>query len=167
MHYTLRFFFSSKCSLFHNANFFGSCVIHILYTECAEIKENNSGAKGLKCGVAVVHFIKVLYMILSFAVWCKIYKIIYSVVKIQCWLYRCGIRPCIKNILFRSVRYGSRPCAMRRVVFVLYCQAQVLILVCELTEDDAHLPQHVGVVKIIFSGTFVTCAWTVFWRVNV
>ena len=31
-------FSSSKCSLFHNANFFGSCIIHILYTECAEIK---------------------------------------------------------------------------------------------------------------------------------
>ena len=42
------FFFSSKCSLFHNANCFGSCIIHILYTECAEIKKNNSGAKGLK-----------------------------------------------------------------------------------------------------------------------
>ena len=47
MLYTLRFFFSSKCSLFHNANFFGSHIIHILYTECAEIKKNNSGAKGL------------------------------------------------------------------------------------------------------------------------
>ena len=42
------FFFSSKCSLFHNANLFGSCIIHILYTECAKIKKNNSGAKGLK-----------------------------------------------------------------------------------------------------------------------
>ena len=31
------FFFSSKCSLFHNANFFGACIIHILYTECAKI----------------------------------------------------------------------------------------------------------------------------------
>jgi hypothetical protein len=41
------FFFFSKCSLFHNANVFGSCIIHILYTECAEIKKNNSGAKGL------------------------------------------------------------------------------------------------------------------------
>ena len=30
--------FSSKCSLFHNANLFGSCIIHILYTECARIK---------------------------------------------------------------------------------------------------------------------------------
>ena len=29
--------FSSKCSLFHNANFFASCIIHILYTVCAKI----------------------------------------------------------------------------------------------------------------------------------
>ena len=28
-------FFSSKCSLFHNANLFGSCIIHILHTGCA------------------------------------------------------------------------------------------------------------------------------------
>ena len=47
MLYTLRFFFSSKCSLFHNANLFGSYIIHILYTGCAKIKNNNSGAKGL------------------------------------------------------------------------------------------------------------------------
>ena len=33
------FFFSSKCSLFHNANLFGSCIIHVLYTGCAEIKK--------------------------------------------------------------------------------------------------------------------------------
>jgi len=32
-------FFSSKCSLFHNSNFFGSCIIHILYTGCAKIKK--------------------------------------------------------------------------------------------------------------------------------
>ena len=30
------FFFSSKCSLFHNSNVFGSCIIHILYTGCAK-----------------------------------------------------------------------------------------------------------------------------------
>jgi len=35
--YILRFFLSSKCSLFHNSNLFGSCFIHILYTECAKI----------------------------------------------------------------------------------------------------------------------------------
>ena len=33
------FFFSSKYSLFHNANLFGSCIIHILYTGCAKIKK--------------------------------------------------------------------------------------------------------------------------------
>ena len=32
MIYTLRFFSSSKCSLLHNSNVFGSCIIHILYT---------------------------------------------------------------------------------------------------------------------------------------
>ena len=47
MLYTLRFF-SSKCSLFHNANLFGSRIIHILYTGCDKIKKNNSGAKGLR-----------------------------------------------------------------------------------------------------------------------
>ena len=39
MLYTLRYFFSSKYSLFHNANLFGSCIIHILYIGCAEIKK--------------------------------------------------------------------------------------------------------------------------------
>ena len=44
----LSVFLSSKCSLFHNGNLFGSCIIHILYTECAKIKKkNNSGAKRL------------------------------------------------------------------------------------------------------------------------
>jgi len=41
------FFFSSKCSLFHNCNIFGSCIVHILYTEFAKIKKSNSGAKSL------------------------------------------------------------------------------------------------------------------------
>jgi len=40
------FSFSSKFRLFHNATFFGSCVIHILYTGCAKIKKK-SDAKGL------------------------------------------------------------------------------------------------------------------------
>ena len=31
--------FSSKCSLVHNYNVFGSCIIHILYTGCAKIKK--------------------------------------------------------------------------------------------------------------------------------
>ena len=51
--YTLRFF-SSKCSLFHNSNVFGSCIIHILYTGCAKFKKNNSGAKRLMRYVTIV-----------------------------------------------------------------------------------------------------------------
>jgi len=43
-----QFFPSSKCSLFHNSNVFGSCIIHILYTGCAKIKKKKySGAKRL------------------------------------------------------------------------------------------------------------------------
>ena len=41
------FFFSSKCSLFHNSNLFGSCSIHILYASVLKLKKNNSGAKRL------------------------------------------------------------------------------------------------------------------------
>jgi len=51
MVYTLHFL-SSKCSLFHNSNLFGSCIIHILYTGCAKIKKNNSGPKRLNCWYA-------------------------------------------------------------------------------------------------------------------
>jgi len=36
MLHNLRFS-SSKFRLFHNATFFGSCIIHILNTECAKI----------------------------------------------------------------------------------------------------------------------------------
>jgi len=32
-------FFSSKCSLFHNSNIFGSCIIHILYTGVLKLKK--------------------------------------------------------------------------------------------------------------------------------
>jgi hypothetical protein len=42
------FFFFSKRSLFHNANLFGSYIIHILYTGVLKLKKNNSGAKGLR-----------------------------------------------------------------------------------------------------------------------
>jgi len=40
------FFFSSKCSLFHNSNVFGSCIIHILYTGCAKITKIITAPKG-------------------------------------------------------------------------------------------------------------------------
>ena len=44
--YTLRFFSSSKCSLFHNSNVFGSCMIHILF-----IYSTNIGTDYFKHGV--------------------------------------------------------------------------------------------------------------------
>ena len=59
------FSFSSICSLFHNANLFGSCIIHILYTGCAKItKNNNSGVKGLieQHSKFLLHTLQVLYM---------------------------------------------------------------------------------------------------------
>jgi len=40
------FFFSSKCSLFHNSNVFGSCFIHILYT----VLDNIRMADACECG---------------------------------------------------------------------------------------------------------------------
>jgi hypothetical protein len=40
------FFLFSKCCLFHNANFFGSCIIHILLTGCAKIKKIIPASKG-------------------------------------------------------------------------------------------------------------------------
>jgi len=39
-------FFSSKRSLFHKVNLFGSCIIHILYTGCAKIKKIIPAPKG-------------------------------------------------------------------------------------------------------------------------
>ena len=47
MVYTLRFFYNSKRSLFHNSNMFGSCIIHILYTGVLKLKKKNSGSKRL------------------------------------------------------------------------------------------------------------------------
>jgi hypothetical protein len=37
MLHTLHFF-PSKCRLFHNATYFGSCIIHILYTGVLKFK---------------------------------------------------------------------------------------------------------------------------------
>ena len=45
MVYTLSFL-SSKCSLFHNSNVFGSCIIHILY-----IYSTNIGIVYFKHGI--------------------------------------------------------------------------------------------------------------------
>jgi len=41
------FFLSLKCSLFHNANLLGSCIIHILYTWGAKIKKIIPAPKGI------------------------------------------------------------------------------------------------------------------------
>jgi len=40
------FFPSSKCSLFHNSNIFGSCIIHILYTGVLKLKKIIPAPKG-------------------------------------------------------------------------------------------------------------------------
>jgi len=45
MLYTLYFFYS-KYSLFHNANLFGSCIIHILYTGVLKLKKKITAPKG-------------------------------------------------------------------------------------------------------------------------
>ena len=39
-------FFSSKCLLFHNATFFGSCIIHILHTGVLKFKCKTPVPKG-------------------------------------------------------------------------------------------------------------------------
>jgi len=33
------FYFSSTCSLLHNSNVFGSCIIHVLYTDVLKLKK--------------------------------------------------------------------------------------------------------------------------------
>jgi hypothetical protein len=43
---------SSECSLFHNSNIFGSCIIHILYTGVLKLR-NNSGAKRLRGSISI------------------------------------------------------------------------------------------------------------------
>ena len=73
------FFVFSKCSLLHNANFFGSCNIHILYTGCAEIKKNNSGAKGLRRLVCIVVSCLVCIVVLVLCVLLSSYVYLYYV----------------------------------------------------------------------------------------
>jgi len=45
MVYTLRLS-TSKFSLFHNSNLFGSCIIHILYTGVLKLKKIILAPKG-------------------------------------------------------------------------------------------------------------------------
>ena len=49
--YSPFFFPSSKCSLFHNSNVFGSCIIHILY-----IYSTNIGTEYFKHGIYSTFF---------------------------------------------------------------------------------------------------------------
>ena len=66
MVYTLPFFFSlsSKCSLFHNSNVFGSCIIHILYTGCANFKKKirRQKVKGTLVNLGDLSVGRVVYM---------------------------------------------------------------------------------------------------------
>jgi len=56
MVYTVRFF-SSKCSLFHNFNVFGSCIIHILYTGVLKLKEIISAPKNVNIIIRTLEII--------------------------------------------------------------------------------------------------------------
>ena len=47
MVYTLRFFFSLKCNLFHNSNLFGSVLFTFYIQSVLKLKKNNSGAERL------------------------------------------------------------------------------------------------------------------------
>ena len=57
-----QFFFSSKCSLFHNSNVFGSCIIHILYIYSTNkryilyIYTSNIGTEYFKHGIYSLFF---------------------------------------------------------------------------------------------------------------
>ena len=53
-------FFFSKCSLFHNANLFGSCIIHILYTGCAKIKKIIPAPKGYVKSCIILYFVSLV-----------------------------------------------------------------------------------------------------------
>jgi len=62
MLYNFRFFFFSKCSFFHISYIFGSCFIHILYTECAKrfilyIHSTNIGTEYFKHGIYFPYFL--------------------------------------------------------------------------------------------------------------
>ena len=46
MLYTLRFLFLFKMQFAHNANLFGSCIIHILYTGVLKFKKIIPAPKG-------------------------------------------------------------------------------------------------------------------------
>ena len=68
MVYTLRFFFLSLiCSLFHNSNVFGSCIIHILYIYstniCTEHFKHGIYSPVFSCLQNAVCFIILTYLV--------------------------------------------------------------------------------------------------------
>jgi len=50
-------FFSSKCRLFHNGTFFGSCIIHILHTGCAKNLNVKLRCQKVKVAIFGNHFL--------------------------------------------------------------------------------------------------------------
>jgi len=110
MVYTLRIF-SSKCCLFHNSNVFGSCIIHILYTGCAKIKKNNSGAKRLK-----------LYVKTEIHLWVKC-----KAVPLQAWSGPEGSRNLTFPVTWQRHRMVIRLSALR--TGRLYPQKMILVLI--------------------------------------
>jgi len=62
MVYSVRFL-SSKCSLFHNSNVFGSCIIHMLYTGCAKFLKN----------IYVLNILNMVYTVRFFSSKCSLF----------------------------------------------------------------------------------------------
>jgi len=94
--YTLRFFFSSKCSLFHNSNIFGSSFIHILYTGCAKhfilyIYSKNTGTEYFEHGIYSPFFLSlqnaVCFIILTYLVPLLFTFYIQSVLNISFYIF--------------------------------------------------------------------------------
>jgi len=114
-------FFSSKSSLFHNSNVFGSCIIHILYTGSAKIKQNNSGAKRLNCCKGTVCHGTELFLKRGLEGYC-IDCVSYAFQLLDRFLYetrgtRCVI--CISIVCYASFTYVYR-LACQWVPYLLY-----------------------------------------------
>jgi len=114
------FFFSSKCSLFHNSIAFSSCIIHILYTGCAKIKKNNSVAKSLimESG-CVVWFCVACTGLISYSEACCCYNFPYFAAQCVAWWHQmfwhivCSERA---TVLLFICCYTNRPCAINCVI---------------------------------------------------
>ena len=116
--YIFSVFSSSKCSLFHNSNLFGSCIIHILYTGVLKLKKNNSSAKRLK-------------MSLVYAICCVRYSTLVpfylSLGSLECCLLVCGILY-YSGWISSSWQQASALCV--RQCLKLSLQARTFVSVC-------------------------------------